>query len=256
MADPLVDPRTLKVAAIVGDCHLLPRRLKGVPRKTVRLDRSFDNLVGSACDSCLYAFKDCMVGETLSGKFSFAGGSKVQGELDVRNGRWRVKVKSRASQMQRALEKAFGWKPGQPNVVWREFVGDTVSPPHAALSLVNSAILMLYVHNREWAFRTELRFGREMLQHAAKGGTFDAEQRAKLMVLVPVICSVSIPRDRFHTKQPDLMELRNAYDPLHQPDAALEDFPSKCISENEGVIRVIVPLGPALRGLVEFSGEA
>ncbi len=257
----IIDPRTLRRVTSEGDCHLIPDCIKygdpprSVSGRTVRLDGPFDNKIGEQCDHQLKACLDLLIGDNLKGEASFEGGSQnIAGTLEVSARTvWIVPTPSRRR-----------WKPAPPEDYLRKalgmrddgtysltgFVGQSVDQAKARLSLVNSALLVLYYLGRRH-FGPEFDWARALLKKVVESDLDEsdvqtAEQHAELAVLLAT--------EKLQGQPPaNPAEFRNHYRPdVDMPDGVLEDFPNKCVMEDDEALVVRLPYGKGVRGLVWF----
>jgi hypothetical protein len=257
----IIDPRTLLPVTAPSDCHLIPDCIKygdpppPVSNKTVSLDGPFDHRIGSQCDHQLKTWLDTAVGDYLKGEASFEGGAQKLGStLHVSARRLFIKPSPSRRRWKPAppqdwLCKTLGMQDDRPPT-FTGFVGQVVDTAKARLSLVNSAILVLYYLGRR-DFGPEFDWARALLKKVAADaelGQSDLsviEQSTQLMFLLATekIQGTINPA-----------EFRNHYRPdVDMPDGVLEHFPNNSVTEDDEALLVRLPYGKGLRGLVRFS---
>jgi hypothetical protein len=242
-----IDPRSLREIKEFGDCHLIPACLK-VSDLTVRLDRDFDSKIGTYCDTELEKWVHLEVGSNLKGEIAVVGGSKrLKGEIDVKERTVRIPKPKRAD----------------PNVWWRQivrigehgeipveaFVGYSVDLHGASLSMVNSAMLVLYHQGRDLSgeeFDQARGLLRRVVEEEVTASDFDSVKEMTEMV-------VAFDPKKTGNPLPKREEWRYCYDPQFEiGDGLLEDFPNKCIVEQNDALVVKLPYSGSLRGFVRF----
>jgi hypothetical protein len=257
----IIDPRTLRPVTTAGSCHLIPERIKygdpprSVSNRTVPLDGPFDNKIGSQCDHHLKAYLNSVIGDNLKGEVAFEGGSqKIGGTLVVSARKVRIKVSPSRRR----------WKPS-PNEDWLRralgmrddglvkvtgFVGQIVDVAKARLSMVNSAFLVLHYLGRR-DFGREFDWARALLNKVVESDLDQSdvlvtEQFTELLILL------ATEKLQGHVSV-NPGEFRNHYRPdVDMPDGVLEDFPNKCVTEDDEAVLVRLPYGKGLRGVVRF----
>ena len=130
------------------------------------------------------------------------------------------------------------------------FVTRGVDQAKVRLSVVNSAFLVLHYLGRR-DFGPEFDWARALLKKAVESD-LDlsdvpvAEQQAELAILLAT-------EKLTEGMAPNTAEFRNHYRPdVDMPDGVLEDFPNKCVTEDDEALLVRLPYGKGLRGVVRF----
>jgi hypothetical protein len=249
----VVDPRTMRPVTTKAECHLIPKCF-GVSNKTVRLDGPFDNKIGEECDSQLHAFYQLLVGEDLSGRFAFEGGSKtVAGSVGTRTQQFRIK-KPAGGTATDWFRRALGTQDGQVRI--EGFVTPSVDMAKAGLSMINSAFLVLYYLGKTEIYGSDFDLARALLGKVC-AGTLDNSDLPAIVEMTPDFGVVLLSEEKTRTVGPIRpCDIRWYYDPsLDCPDGLMDDFPKNCIVEEGSSLVVRLPYGKCLRGSVRFPSH-
>jgi hypothetical protein len=246
----VTDPRTLQPVTKPAKCHLIPECF-GVSNITIRMDGSLDNAIGRNCDCHLFNFFQLLVGEQLSGHFAFENGSKtVAGNLHPKTKGFSIPKPRRGTIADWAYH-ALGARNSQ--IQMKEFTSRPVILPNARMSMVNSAMLILRYCMRDEVYGPAFDSARRLLAVAAAGRLEDGH-KGEIEEMTPIFGQISINRERLKgVSEIPIAEARNYYDPDWNPgDRLLEDFPKRCVSEEDGALIVRLPYGNCLRGVVRI----
>lgn len=254
----VIDPRTLRPVATASECHLIPECF-GVSNKTVLLDRLFDNKIGEKCDNQLYAYYQLCIGEKLDGHFVIEGGPKALA------GSWspltqqfsitqRVRVpKGRQKRWTADLHRRALGIGDDGRVKIKEFVTPAVNLLKARLSMVHSAVLILYYLDRKEIYGPDFNQARALLTKACMDN-LDKSDLPLIEEMTPEFGKVHMSSEkikRHMTLSRD--QMRWYYDPkLDIGDGVLDDFPKNCVAETGQSLTVRLPYGKGLRGTVRF----
>jgi len=246
----VIDSRTLLPVEVSSDCHLIPNCF-GVSNKTVALDGPFDHQIGDQCDSQLHSYFRILVGDELRGDFAFERGSKsVAGSHVVGELQFRIKKPRRGSTADWA-HHALGMRENQIGL--KGFVTAAVDTRKAQLSMVNSAFLILHYLGRKEIFEPAFDRARDLLRKATTDSLASTDL-PDINMLAPEVGTVCVSSERIQgLTNISPSDLRRVYDPTCDPgDGLLDDFPSRCVSEEPDALVVKLPYGNCLRGTVKF----
>jgi hypothetical protein len=260
----VIDPRTMQPVTSFSDCHLIPECItiagKPVSNKTVHLDGDFDKRIGANCDHCMQAAIAMLVSLNLPGKIPFDGGAqRMGGALVTSSGQHSIVIartilesQAKRGNLDKFLRQALGMNDaGQVRVAG--FVTDSVDLLLARMSMVNSAILVLY-YLKEWdVYGPELERARALLAKASDG-RIELSDLPEVEAMTPGFGLVWLTTDKSKRVPPySPMHLRHLYDPdLDVPDGVLDNFPHNCVRETGDSLEVRLPYGKGLRGIVQF----
>jgi hypothetical protein len=233
---------------------------KPVSNKTVRLDGAFDSRIGEKCDHSMRAAIELLVSLDLSGKVAFEGGSQTMGgALVTVSGRhsFTIARKIVESQQKRGnlepfCRQALGMNDaGQVKVTG--FVTAPVDLLMARMSMLNSAILVLYDLKQWDVYGPELDRARALLNMASEG-RIDLSDGPAIEEMTPGFGLVILPTEKSKQLPPySPLELRRLYDPnLDVQDGVLDNFPKNCVRDAGDSLQVCLPYGKGLRGVVRF----
>ena len=261
----VIDPRTMQPVTSPSDCHLIPKSIKidekPLSNKTVRLDGVFDSKVGDNCDAFLRAAIDLLVSPDLPGKIAFEGGSQTMGgALVIASGQQpliTIPTKILESQQKRGnlepfCRQALGMNDaGQVRLTG--FVTASVDLFMARMSMVNSAILILF-YLKQWdVYGSELDRARALLKKASEA-SIDLADGLEIEAMTPGFGLVFLPTEKSQQLPPySPLHLRALYDHnLDVPDGVLDNFPHNCVRDAGDSLQVWLPYGKGLRGVVRF----
>jgi hypothetical protein len=133
------------------------------------------------------------------------------------------------------------------------FVTPSVNLLKARLSMVNSAILMLYFLGRTEVYGPEFDQARSLLKKAHEGKLTNSDLPL-IEQMTPEFGSVYIgPEKTKGLTALNPADLRTYYDPsLDLADGVLDDFPNSCVAQVGESLIVRLPYGKGLRGAVRF----
>jgi hypothetical protein len=249
-----IDPRTLREIKRFADCHLIPDCFN-VSNKTVRLDGEFDNLLGTQCDAQLRRLIEIEWGNVLTGKASLGGGSKSHSAVLLADTGQLLLPKPKRGTIKDWAMRALGLQSApEPGVVsklqFEGWVGDVADNAKAYLSIINSAILVLYDQDRQRAFDPVLDGARALLSKVGPKAVENSDwEILKNMIELGAFMDakkVAGQEFTFATK-------RKFYDPNLDPgDGVFDNFPTKCITQVGDAIVVTLPYSRSLRARVTF----
>jgi len=247
-----------------GECHLIPECIKidgkPVSTKTVRLGREFDSRIGEKCDHFMRGVIDLLISHWLAGQVAFEGGSQTIGGalVTVSGQNWMtIPLEILESQLERGNLEPFCRQALGMNdaglVKVTGFVTRAVDLLMARMSMINSAILVLYYLTQWDVYGPELDRARVLLKKASEGCVELSDLR-EIEEMTPGFVLVILPTEKSKQLPPySPMELRLLYDPdLDVPDGVLDDFPQNCVRHAGDSLQVWLPYGKGLRGVVRF----
>jgi len=247
-----------------SDCHLIPTCItiagKPISNKVVRLDGAFDQKIGENCDHFMRAAIDLLVSSELQGKIAFERGSQtmggalvtVSGQQSLAIAREIVEDQQKKGNLEPFCRQALGMNnAGQMKVTG--FVTDSIDLFMARMSMVNSAILVMY-YLKQWdVYGPELERVRALLTKASEG-CIDLSNGPEIEEMTPGFGLVILPKESSKQLPPySPLHLRRLYDPnLDVHDGVLDNFPHNCVRAAGDSLQVWLPYGMGLRGVVRF----
>jgi hypothetical protein len=238
-----IDPRTLCEVKKFADCHLIPKSFRA-SSLTVPLDAKFDSCVGE-CDEHLHRLYRSLWGHWFKGKAA-VGGKRHSAVMSIQTGMVFI-PKPKQGTVQNWAAKALALENGK--VQFGGFIGTVIDTGKAALSVLNSAFLILHYLKHRHLVGPSFNQARAYLANAETDDLTEADVEAVKKMFVARV-------DFGQKKRESTDDWRQIYDPdFDAGEGWLDNFPNKCVTYNDGSLIVTVPYSKSARVLVTFTDQ-